>query len=153
MQLVMDGTVLGSIYALFAIGFTLVFGILDQLNLAHASVFSAGALVGIEAGDPVRNLDLGRSSRSSSWSGRCSGILIERIAFRPLEGRHDSHFAGLISSIALARSLSRCCRRASAPDTRRFPAERSPRPASNSSAHPCRSCSCSSSSSRLLMSG
>ncbi|MBK5217740.1 MAG: branched-chain amino acid ABC transporter permease, partial [Propionibacteriales bacterium] len=48
MQQLMDGIFLGSIYALFAVGYTLVFGVLDRLNLAHAAVFSAGALVGIE---------------------------------------------------------------------------------------------------------
>ena len=45
MQQLMDGIFLGSIYALFAVGYTLVFGVLDRLNLAHAAVFSAGALV------------------------------------------------------------------------------------------------------------
>src|SRR5690606_32768010 len=100
MQLFMDGIFLGSIYSLFAIGFTLVFGILDRLNLAHAAVFSAGALIGIEL---VTRFGL------SIWVaiplvllvGAALGVVIERVAFRPLAGRHDAHFAGLISSIAL----------------------------------------------------
>ena len=48
MQQLLNGVFLGSIYALFAIGFTLVFGILDRLNLAHPAVFAAAAFIGIE---------------------------------------------------------------------------------------------------------
>ncbi|HEX3246777.1 MAG TPA: branched-chain amino acid ABC transporter permease, partial [Chloroflexota bacterium] len=39
MQQLINGLFLGSVYALFALGYTLVFGILDILNLAHAAVF------------------------------------------------------------------------------------------------------------------
>ena len=55
MQQLLNGVFLGSIYALFAIGFTLVFGILDRLNLAHPAVFAAAAFIGIElvTGDRV----------------------------------------------------------------------------------------------------
>ena len=48
MQQLINGLSIGSIYALFAIGFTLVFGVLDRLNLAHPSVFAVSAFIGIE---------------------------------------------------------------------------------------------------------
>lgn len=125
MQLFVDGIFLGSIYALFAIGFTLVFGILDRLNLAHAAVFSAGALVGIEV---VTRFGV------SIWLaipivfalGALLGVLIERIAFRPLAGRADAHFAGLISSIALGTIILAVLQALYGPDTRRFPADAFP---------------------------
>src|SRR5690606_19711906 len=125
MQLFVDGIFLGSIYALFAIGFTLVFGILDRLNLAHAAVFSAGALVGIEV---VTRFGL------SIWAaipivfvlGALLGVLIERVAFRPLAGRHDAHFAGLISSIALGAIILSVLQALFGADTRRFPADAFP---------------------------
>jgi branched-chain amino acid transport system permease protein len=125
MQLFVDGVFLGSIYALFAIGFTLVFGILDRLNLAHAAVFSAGALVGIEV---VTRFGV------SIWVaipivlvlGAVLGVLIERIAFRPLAGRHDAHFAGLISSIAFGAIILSVLQALYGADTRRFPAEAFP---------------------------
>lgn len=125
MQLFVDGVFLGSIYALFAIGFTLVFGILDRLNLAHAAVFSAGALVGIEV---VTQFGI------SIWVaipivlvlGAVLGVLIERIAFRPLVGRHDAHFAGLISSIALGAIILSVLQALYGADTRRFPSEAFP---------------------------
>src|SRR3954462_14309556 len=45
MQQAINGVFLGSIYALFAVGYTLVFGVLDILNLAHQAVFMLGAVL------------------------------------------------------------------------------------------------------------
>jgi branched-chain amino acid transport system permease protein len=122
MQLFLDGIFLGSIYALFAIGFTLVFGILDRLNLAHAAVFTAGALVGIEIvtrfGVPIWLL-----IPIVLVFGAVLGILIERIAFRPLAGRHDAHFAGLISSIAFGAIILSLMQALYGADTQRFPSD------------------------------
>src|SRR5699024_9210924 len=120
MQQLLDGVFLGSIYALFAVGYTLVFGVLDRLNLAHASVFSAGALIGIEV---VTRLGI------SIWmavplvmvAGAVLGVIIERVAFRPLSKRGDAHFAGLISSIALASIFVALLQARYGPDTTRFP--------------------------------
>src|SRR3982750_1541569 len=46
-QQIYNGLFIGSIYALFAVGYTLVFGILDILNLAHQAVFMLGAIVAL----------------------------------------------------------------------------------------------------------
>src|SRR5882724_5063099 len=46
-QQVLNGIFLGSIYALFAVGYTLVFGVLDILNLAHAAVFTLSAFIAL----------------------------------------------------------------------------------------------------------
>jgi ABC-type branched-subunit amino acid transport system permease subunit len=70
-QQLLNGIFIGSIYALFAIGFTLVFGILDRLNLAHPAVFAASAFVGIELVERG-GLSPWAACRSSSSSGRCS---------------------------------------------------------------------------------
>jgi branched-chain amino acid transport system permease protein len=104
-QQLLNGIFIGSIYALFAIGFTLVFGILDRLNLAHPAVFAASAFVGIVF-----------------VFGAVLGLVIERLAFRPLKGRADAHFAGLISSIALGGMVIALLQWRYGPDTRRFPA-------------------------------
>lgn len=121
MQQLLNGLFIGSIYALFAIGFTLVFGILDRLNLAHPAVFAASAFVGIE---------LVQAGGLSIWLvlpvvfivGSVLGLVIERVAFRPLKGRPDAHFAGLISSIALSGMIIALLQWRYGPDTRRFPA-------------------------------
>ena len=125
MQQVLNGLFAGSIYALFAIGFTLVFGVLDRLNLAHSAVFTAAAFVGIEL---VAELGL------SIWLaipivlvfGAVLGLIIERVAFRPLKGRKDAHFAGLISSIAVGGMLVALLQARYGPDTRRFPPDAFP---------------------------
>ena len=44
-QQLVNGLFIGSVYALFAVGYTLIFGVLDILNLAHASIFAAGGIV------------------------------------------------------------------------------------------------------------
>jgi branched-chain amino acid transport system permease protein len=120
MQQLLNGLMIGSIYALFAIGFTLVFGILDRLNLAHPAVFAASAFVGIE---------LVESAGLSVWTalpvvfvvGALLGLIIERLGFRPLKNRADAHFAGLISSIAIAGMIIALLQWRYGPDTRRFP--------------------------------
>ncbi|MEU6860238.1 branched-chain amino acid ABC transporter permease [Glycomyces sp. NPDC046736] len=104
LQQLANGVFAGSIYALFAIGFTLVFGILRHLNLAHAAIFTAGAFVGIEiatrTGMPIWVL-----FPVVAAVGALAGLLLERVAFRPLAGRDDEHFAGLISSVAFGGVL------------------------------------------------
>lgn len=125
MQQLLNGLFQGSIYALFAIGFTLVFGVLDRLNLAHSAVFSAGAFVGIE---------LVTRGQLSIWAtipvvllvGGLLGLVIERVAFRPLKHRHDAHFAGMISSIALGAMFLALLQARYGPDTRRFPPDAFP---------------------------
>lgn len=121
MPQLVNGLIIGSVYALFAIGFTLVFGVLDRLNLAHPAVFAVAAFVGIELVE--------RGGLSIWWAlpavavlGALLGLIIERVAFRPLQDRPDAHFAGLISSIALAGIFLALLQWRYGPDTRRFPA-------------------------------
>ncbi|WP_198587079.1 branched-chain amino acid ABC transporter permease [Glycomyces xiaoerkulensis] len=103
-QQLANGVFAGSIYALFAIGFTLVFGILRHLNLAHAAIFTAGAFAGIELA--VRfDLPVWAMFPAVAAIGAVLGVVLERTAFRPLSGRDDEHFAGLISSIAFGGVL------------------------------------------------
>jgi branched-chain amino acid transport system permease protein len=125
MQQLLNGLFIGSIYALFAIGFTLVFGILDRLNLAHPAVFAASAFIGIGL---VERLEL------SIWVvlvvvfvvGAILGLVIERVCFRPLRDRPDAHFAGLIASIALAGMMVAGLQAYFGPNTRRFPQDSFP---------------------------
>lgn len=120
-QQLFNGLFIGSIYALFAIGFTLVFGILDKLNLAHPAVFAVGAFAGIELVE-VAGLSIWVALPVVSVVGGLLGLVIERVAFRPLKGRSDAHFAGLISSIAMAGMFIALLQWRYGPDTRRFPA-------------------------------
>jgi branched-chain amino acid transport system permease protein len=125
MEQLLNGIFLGSIYALFAIGFTLVFGVLDRLNLAHPAVFAVSAFVGIEL--VVRaGLSIWAALPAVFVLGAVLGLVIERVAFRPLKHRHDAHFAGLISSIAVGAMFLALLQARYGPDTRRFPADAFP---------------------------
>lgn len=121
MQQLLNGLFIGSIYALFAIGFTLVFGVLDRLNLAHPAVFAVSAFVGIELVE-VAGLSIWLTLPIIFVVGGVLGLIIERVAFRPLKNRPDAHFAGLISSIALAGMFIALLQWRYGPNTRRFPA-------------------------------
>ncbi|MPZ96490.1 MAG: branched-chain amino acid ABC transporter permease [Propionibacteriales bacterium] len=125
MQQILNGLFAGSIYALFAIGFTLVFGVLDRLNLAHSAVFTAAAFVGIEL-VVTGGLPIWLAIPAVLLFGAILGLIIERLAFRPLKDRHDAHFAGLISSIALGGMVIALLQARYGPDTRRFPADAFP---------------------------
>jgi branched-chain amino acid transport system permease protein len=125
MQQLLNGLFIGSIYALFAIGFTLVFGVLDRLNLAHPAVFAVSAFVGIELVE-VAGLSIWLTLPIVFLVGGLLGVIIERVAFRPLKTRPDAHFAGLISSIALAGMFIALLQWRYGPNTRRFPADSFP---------------------------
>ena len=104
LQQLANGLFSGAIYSLFAIGFTLVFGILRHLNLAHAAIYSAGALIGIELVN-WQGMPLWLAFPLAVLAGMVLGVVLERVAFRPLAGRRDEHFAGLISSVAFGGML------------------------------------------------
>lgn len=125
MQQVLNGVFAGSIYALFAIGFTLVFGVLDRLNLAHSAVFTAAAFVGIEL-VATRGMSIWLAIPAVLVFGAVLGLIIERVAFRPLKNRSDAHFAGLIASIALAAMFIALLKARYGSETRRFPADAFP---------------------------
>src|SRR3989454_2120412 len=96
----------GSIYALFAVGFALVFSVLDILNLAHPTVFMLGAFVGLFL---IASLGL-------VWwlvvqvvfvvTG-LFGILLDRVAFAPLRRRGAPQLSAMISSLAVTLAVVR----------------------------------------------
>ena len=47
-QVLLDGVVLGFMYALIALGYTMVYGVLEFINFAHSEIFVLGAFVGVE---------------------------------------------------------------------------------------------------------
>ena len=100
-QQIFNAIFIGSIYALFAVGYTLVFGILDILNLAHSAVFMLGAALTYSM---VAN-------HHQSFAVACivgiagsafMGLVIEYVCLRPLRRRQAPPIAALISTIGLA---------------------------------------------------
>jgi branched-chain amino acid transport system permease protein len=119
-QQVLNGIFLGSIYALFAVGYTLVFGVLDILNLAHQAVFMLAAFVALALVADA-HLSLWVALPAAVLAAGLIGILLERIAFRPLRGRTDSNISGLISSLAMATVFEAVALEIFGPGTSRFP--------------------------------
>lgn len=99
-QQVANGLFAGAVYALFAIGYTLVFGVLDILNLAHAAIYMAGAVIAVSlivAGWPIV-----AAVGIAVVAAGCIGVALDRVAFAPLRRRNAGTLAPLISSIAVA---------------------------------------------------
>jgi branched-chain amino acid transport system permease protein len=119
-QQIVNGLFLGSIYALFALGYTLVFGVLDILNLAHQAVFMVCAYAALVLVVHL-HMPMVAAFPVAVLLGGLLGMLVDRIAFKPLRGRSDSNIAGLISSIALATILEAGVVQFFGPDVERFP--------------------------------
>ena len=124
-QQLLNGIFLGSIYALFAVGYTLVFGVLDILNLAHQAVFMLAAFVALALVADA-HLPFWAALPLAVIAGGLIGILLERIAFRPLRGRADSNISGLISSLAMATVFEAIALQIFGPDISRFPQDTFP---------------------------
>ncbi len=119
-QQIYNGLFIGSIYALFAVGYTLVFGILDILNLAHQAVFMLGAIIALEL--VVRaDMNIWLAMLIAFLATGVIGILLDRIAFKPLRSRPDTYFSSLISSIAMGLIFEAIVLRWLGPNPRRFP--------------------------------
>jgi len=99
LEQIANGIILGSMYALIAIGFSLIYGIVRLINFAHGDIVTIGAfamlasVAAIDAPFPVSILVV-------LAVGAGIGILIERIAFRPMRGAPQ--VTGFIASLALA---------------------------------------------------
>src|SRR2546426_1095826 len=119
-QQLLNGMFAGSIYALFALGYTLVFGVLDILNLAHAAIFMMGAMTSwwlvseqgwsLWAAFPVAVLVAG-----------VLGILLDRVAFLRLRRRGAGPLSPLISSIGMSLVFVGTARLLFGPERRQFP--------------------------------
>jgi branched-chain amino acid transport system permease protein len=91
-QHLLNGLSLGSVYAVIALGYTMVYGILALINFAHGDVFMLGAFAGFYAGrlmSPENPTLLGAFGVTLTSMIVCAGlgILIERAAYRPLRNR------------------------------------------------------------------
>jgi branched-chain amino acid transport system permease protein len=110
-QQVVNGLVLGSMYALIALGYTMVYGVLNLINFAHGEVLMIGAMAGYSILGIVNNLapDLpGIVKLTIAIGGAIPvcvivNIVIERVAYRPL--RNAPRLAPLITAIGVSMLL------------------------------------------------
>src|SRR6266852_8220550 len=107
LQQLINGIVLGSIYGLVAIGYTMVYGIIGMINFAHGDVFIVGAFRALIAflallaiGVTAIPLALFLVLIVAMLLAALYGWAVERLAYRPLRGSH--RLAPLISAIGMS---------------------------------------------------
>ncbi len=100
-QQIINAVSLGGVYALFALGFTLVFGVLGVVNLAHGAVFMLGAYASLQAVTQF-NLPLSGAIAVGMLAAGGSGWAIDKLIFAPLRARRAPHLAPMIATIGLA---------------------------------------------------
>ncbi|MBT2682305.1 branched-chain amino acid ABC transporter permease [Bacillus sp. ISL-37] len=97
-----NGITLGSIYAIVALGFTLVFGVLGIINMAHGEIFMFGAFIGVIVTSTFKG-PLWLAFAAAVLVTGIMGYLLERFALRPLRNKQGvSHLAPLISTIGVS---------------------------------------------------
>jgi branched-chain amino acid transport system permease protein len=109
-QVLLDGVVLGFMYALIALGYTMVYGVLEFINFAHSEIFIVGAFVGVEI---LLGLEAAGVLHALPWpllvllalvAGMAASALlavtVERVAYRPL--RHAPRLIPFISAIGVS---------------------------------------------------
>src|SRR5690349_9163718 len=125
-QQLANGLFTGSVYALFAVGYTLVFGVLDILNLAHASIFAVGGMVAwwLVA---AQGWNILPALGAATLLAGVLGIILDRVAFRRLRLRGAGPLAPLISSIGMALVFQGLLEWRFGPDNQSYPAGSIPR--------------------------
>jgi branched-chain amino acid transport system permease protein len=115
-QVLIDGMTIGFVYAAIALGYTMVYGVLQFINFAHSEIFAIGAFCGVESLIALNGLGiLAKAGTISSFlyfglalligmaaSGGMA-VLVERVAYRPL--RNSPTLVPLISAIGVSFAL------------------------------------------------
>lgn len=106
LQQILNGLVLGSVYALVALGYTMVYGILQLINFAHGDVLMVGAMVGVTvvgllmgSGLPTAII-LVLALAAAIPACVLLSLFVERVAYRPL--RNAPRLAPLITAIGVS---------------------------------------------------
>ena len=120
LQQLVNGLTLGSLYAVLAIGLTLVFGVLNIINMAHGGIFMIGAFVGLFM-VTVFDVNIFVALIVAMAVGAILGYLLEFVALRPLRKKKVSHLAPLISTIGVSIFLESLALLLWGPQTRSFP--------------------------------
>ncbi|MFF8772250.1 branched-chain amino acid ABC transporter permease [Kitasatospora sp. NPDC015120] len=115
-QFLVPGITLGALYALIAIGYTLVYGVLQLINFAHSEVFMTGGFAGLFIAQALATPGTtphGAQSVLFTLAGLCGGavfgaavaFLLERVAYRPLRRRGAPRLVYLITAIGASLFL------------------------------------------------
>ena len=120
-QQLINALSLGCVYALFALGFTLIFGVLGVINLAHGAVFMVGAYAAVEAITRL-HLPLWAAAIFAFLACGLLGLLIDVLVLRPLRARNAPHLIPMIATIGVAIALNNVVQGFFGAQNIRFPA-------------------------------
>ena len=107
-QQLVNGLSIGSIYALIALGYTMVYGIIKLINFAHGDIYMLGAYVGFISIAQLAMVVCG-----------VLGVIIERIAYKPL--RNATRIAALITAIGVSYFLEYSTQKIMGPGVKTYP--------------------------------
>ena len=127
-QQLVNALSLGGVYALYALGFTLIFGVLDVVNLAHGAVFMLGAYAALQA-VLLFKFPLAAAVAVAMLVAGLAGWLLDKLIFAPLRARNAPHLAPMIATLGLAIVLNSSVQGIFGAENLRFPLEVLPREA------------------------
>jgi branched-chain amino acid transport system permease protein len=124
LQQLVNGISLGSIYALIALGYTMVYGVLRLINFAHGDVYMLGAYTGYYLSRKLKGAEPSLGSALLVMLGAmlaCAvvGVIIERFAYRPV--RRAARLTLLITAIGVSLFIENAAQLVFGPDPRFFP--------------------------------
>lgn len=117
-QQLINGLSLGSIYALIALGYTMVYGIINLINFAHGDIYMVGAYVGF-AVTTFFHLNFLPALLISMLVSSILGMVIEKVAYKPI--RKSTRIAALITAISVSLFLEYTMMYFVKAETRSFP--------------------------------
>lgn len=118
LQQLINGLSLGSIYALIALGYTMVYGIIKLINFAHGDIYMIGAFIGFYAATSL-GLPFVPTLIIAMVGSAIVGIVIEKIAYKPL--RKSPRITLLITAIGVSLFLENGMRFLVGPQPKSFP--------------------------------
>lgn len=118
LQQLINGLSLGSIYALIALGYTMVYGIIKLINFAHGDIYMLGAYIGFIC---TAQLGMDFFSALITAMALCAliGVVIERIAYKPL--RNATRITALITAIGVSYFLEASTQKVMGTGVKTFP--------------------------------
>jgi branched-chain amino acid transport system permease protein len=113
---------LGCVYALFALGFTLIFGVLGVVNLSQGAIFMVGAYAALAAITRLHAPLWLAIAFAFAFSG-LAGLLIDRLVLKPLRARNAPHLIPMIATIGLGLAINSLVQGLFGAENQRFPSE------------------------------
>jgi len=119
-QQLVNAISLGSVYALFALGFTLIFGVLGVINLSHGAVFMLGSYCALTAVDKLA-LPIWLALIVAMLITGTIGLIVDYLVLKPLRARNAPHLAPMIATIGVAIMLTNLAQGLFGAENQRFP--------------------------------